>query len=205
MTRIAAGLGVVALALVALATPGCTLITKGTIAGTIYEAGTVPHTVLPGALVTATSDGSEVASMTTVADGKYKLSDLSPGTYAVTVELTGYASRTIEVKVDFGDNLAANIRRDIPLSKVRGTISGIVRGQVGPAQFPLSGATVNLTGAATATTQTTSDGEYAFPNLDDGAYQVTASLAGFQTSAPRNVTIIGGVSQTDIDFILPDE
>ena len=45
---------------------------------------------------------------------------------------------------------------------------------------PLAGATVNLTGAQTATTTTGADGKYSFPNLaPNGNYSVTPSAIGF--------------------------
>lgn len=190
------------LLVVGIAMTGCTAVTKGTISGLIYEAGSDPHLGVQGVLVTAREGGAEVASMTTLADGKYRLSDLSPGNYALTVEKTGYTTKEFTVQVDFGDNLAGSVKRDVPLAKVRGTISGQVKGLVGATQLDLNGATVTLAGPTTGVVQTADGGNYAFANVDDGNYQITVAMSGFQTSAPRDVVILNGVSANDIDFVL---
>ncbi len=201
--RRAAWLSLAALTVLGLLSLGCTAVTKGSISGLIYEAGSVPHVPVQGALVTASQNGGEVASMTTLTDGAYRLSDLSPGTYTVTIQKTGFTAKEISVRVDYGDNIAGSVKRDIPLSKVRGTVSGQVKGQItGGSTIELDGATVTLSGAASAVAQTDSNGEYAFADLDDGTYQVTVSMAGFQTSAPRQVIILNGASQTSVDFTL---
>jgi len=57
------------------------------------------------------------------------------------------------------------------------TISGQVTDGFGNS---ISGATVSLSGAQTATTTTNSSGNYSFPNLPGGNYQVGASLPGRQ-------------------------
>jgi hypothetical protein len=191
------------LAVLILAMAGCTTVTKGTISGVVYEAGSDPHALIQGAVVTATQNGTQVAAMTTLADGKYRLSDLAPGTYAVTVAKAGYEANTISsIRIDFGDNLAGSVKRDVPLTKIRGTISGNVKGQVGASQFDLNGATVMLTGPVTQNAQTATDGTYSFADLNDGTYQVAVTMTGFQPSAAREVTVVNGSEASGINFVL---
>ena len=62
---------------------------------------------LPGATVTATNTATNVASTTaTNGDGSYSILYLTPGTYAVTVELSGF-KRVVRdgVEVRIGDRL----------------------------------------------------------------------------------------------------
>jgi hypothetical protein len=84
--------------------------------------------VLPGATVTATSPALPGGPMTTTADqqGEYRFTDLPPGLYVVTVELSGFgAHKDAELRVTAG----GTIERDVTL--VVGTVTEaiIVRGE----------------------------------------------------------------------------
>ena len=49
-----------------------------------------------------------------------------------------------------------------------------------------SGATINLTGASTATTPANSSGAYTFSGLTNGSYTVTPSIAGYTFSPDKS-------------------
>ncbi len=63
------------------------------------------------------------------------------------------------------------------------SVGGTISGPGGP------GATVNLTGAATATTAADANGNYTFSNLANGSYTVTPAQAGV-TFAPASQTVV---------------
>src|SRR5512144_446744 len=71
----------------------------------------------------------------------------------------------------------------------RGTLLGIVADQSGAA---LPGATVIATETQTnvsVTTVTNATGNYTFPNIRDGIYNVKAELQGFKTVVRENVRV----------------
>jgi hypothetical protein len=71
----------------------------------------------------------------------------------------------------------------------RGTILGTA---TDPSGAVLAGATVTVKNEGTGlarTTETSSDGSYALPELPIGTYTVTVSLAGFQTFETKEVTV----------------
>jgi Carboxypeptidase regulatory-like domain len=78
---------------------------------------------------------------------------------------------------------------------------GAIAGHVTNAdtQAPVGGATVAIQGGPS--TSTDGSGAYSFANLDPGSYTVTASAAGYTTSAPANVTVTSG-NTTTRDFAL---
>ena len=74
----------------------------------------------------------------------------------------------------------------------RGGINGIVTDQSGAV---IPGATVQITNVATNVTLTTtssSAGEYAFPELNLGKYDIVVSATGFKTEKITGVTVSAG-------------
>src|SRR5687767_5600092 len=89
MRRLAGGIIVVALAFFA---PSLTAqILTGTIIGTVTDES---RAVLPGATATLTSPALPGGPATTVSDeqGRYRFSGLLPGTYALTITLSGFST-----------------------------------------------------------------------------------------------------------------
>ena len=72
------------------------------------------------------------------------------------------------------------------------TISGTITGG--------SGATINLTGAATASVTAGSSGNYSFTGLVNGAYTVTPSETGFSFSPTNQSVTVNGANVTGINF-----
>ncbi len=78
-----------------------------------------------------------------------------------------------------------------PTYSISGTVSGAVT----------SGVTMNLTGAATASTTTGTGGTYAFSGLGNGSYTVTPSLSGYTFSPTSTPVTISGANVTGINFV----
>jgi len=74
------------------------------------------------------------------------------------------------------------------------SLSGTVSGPGG------SGATLSLTGAATATTTADASGNYTFANLQNGTYTVTPSKSGFAFTPPNQLVTIGNANVTGLNF-----
>ena len=73
-------------------------------------------------------------------------------------------------------------------------------GQVTENSVGLSGITMTLSGAASATTTTASDGTYSFADLADGSYTVTPGMDGY-TFSPTSIDVtIAGADVTEADF-----
>src|SRR6266576_318230 len=140
---------------------------------------------------------SGAASATSTADnsGNYTFAGLTNGSYMVTPKHTGYAftpgnqSATVNGANVSGVNFTATSQT----FSISGTISPVAGG---------SGATVMLSGAASATTTADSLGAYTFNGLTSASYTITPSNAGYTfTPVSQNVTMstanVSGVNFTD--------
>jgi hypothetical protein len=74
------------------------------------------------------------------------------------------------------------------------SISGAVSGAV------VSGVTVNLSGASTASTATDVSGNYTFAGLSNGSYTVTPGTAGFTFTPPSQSATVNNASFPGINF-----
>jgi hypothetical protein len=63
-----------------------------------------------------------------------------------------------------------------------------------------SGASVALSGAATATVIADGSGNYAFSNLSNGSYAVTPTKAGFTFNPPRQTVNVNSANLTNVNF-----
>jgi hypothetical protein len=70
----------------------------------------------------------------------------------------------------------------------------------GGGSSPLVGVLMTLTGAASATTKTDSDGNYTFSDLANGSYKVTPSLTGYTFSPTSRNIAVNGADVTGQDF-----
>ena len=120
-----------------------------------------------GATVTASAGGVVVATATANASGAYNLAGLGDGTYTVTPSNAGYTFSPASQSVTVSNGTAtANFSS---LYSISGTISGTGG----------NGATVTLSGAASATVTADATGHYIFAGLANGAYTVTPTHTGF--------------------------
>jgi hypothetical protein len=142
-----------------------------------------------------TLSGSQSATTTADANGNYSFSVVAEGTYTVTPSRANYsfspASRTLS-------NIVANQSADFTGTTAGFRITGRVTTAGGAA---LSGVTVTLSGASSATTTTDAAGNYSFAGLlAGGAYTVTPALAHHGMS-PASRTIANLQSDQTADFV----
>jgi hypothetical protein len=104
--------GALLLAAVACAAPASAQTVTGSLVGSVTDRS---GAVIPGAAVLA-SDVERGTTRTTVtnAEGQYTIASLSPGTYRVTIELTGF--RTFardEVPIEINTTVRVDARLDV--------------------------------------------------------------------------------------------
>lgn len=155
----------------------------------IYDS-TTTHSI-GGVITGAAAAGSTIAlsgakTATTTSDsfGNYSFSGLTDGSYTVTPSRSGFVFNpgSLPVILNGAHNLSINFAAN---SVQTFTISGKISGTGG------NGATVSLTGAATATTTASASGVYSF-TVTNGSYTVTPSKTGFAFSpATQPVTVSG--------------
>ena len=130
-----------------------------------------------GTKTTTTSDGS----------GNYNFPQVVNGSYTVTPSLSGATFTPPSQSVTVNGTNISGVNFSVvvePTWSISGTITPLPAG---------SGVTVTLSGAATATAQTDSSGNYTFPNLLNGSYTITPSKAGVTfTPASLPITVSGG-------------
>jgi len=152
-----------------------TLITKGTVSGTITRASN--GTALAGATIQALLTGVVKGTATSAADGTYSILNLDPGTYDVRLSAADYAS-----EVRSGTVVSANVTTTVNVALFQpGSISGRVTQSDGVT--PITGAAITVYAGpvlkASATTNGT--GDYSLANLHPGAYTVQAAYVGYRT------------------------
>ncbi|MCX5257035.1 carboxypeptidase-like regulatory domain-containing protein [Streptomyces canus] len=153
--------------------------------------------VVGAVVVAADVRGDVLAAGLSDTDGTFGFAELVPGQLTLAVTADGY--RPIALPV--GIAAQGVTRTELELSP------GLhVRGLVQAAGRPLNDARVTLidtAGNVVATATTGEDGGYAFTDLDDGEYTVTA--AGYPPKATQ-VTVHGsGVERHDIELAHPGE
>jgi hypothetical protein len=143
--------------------------------------------------VTLTLSGANTGTTTTISDGSYSFTGLANGSYTITPSLAGgyvFTPASLDVTVS-GANVTGKNFTDTGAYGISGTISGLVR----------AGVTLTLTGAATGTATSISEGSYAFTGLANGSYTITPSLAGGYVFTPTSLAVtVSGASVTGKDF-----
>jgi galactose oxidase-like protein/carboxypeptidase family protein/glyoxal oxidase-like protein/Kelch motif protein len=157
--------------------------TAGAIAGKVTNAST-------GAGVSGATVSYSGSSTTTDTYGNYKLSNVAPGTYAVTAAKSGLGNSTQTVTVTSGTTTTANFKL-----AASGKIAGTVKNASG---VVISGATVTFKGGVIATTKsvtTSSTGTYLSGWIPVGSYTVTVSKSGFTTQS-KSASVTAGTTTT---------
>lgn len=174
---------------------GCTTaVTQGTIEGTVFDGAQAP---VESAWVTVAQDGTQHARVPTSGDGKYKVTNIPPGTYDVTAAPP--ASRSTELGSDGPYPVTVQgggtIVRNFFLPPAGGALTGIVRL---PSGTVAQAAVVHVTQGTNvvATASTNSAGEYSIADLEPGTYSVKATLVNFGDSVAHSVTITSGQTTT---------
>jgi len=160
----------------------------GGLAGTV-RAG--DGETLPGALVVATDQHGDVtASTTTGTDGGYRIGELLPGDYTLSVSAPGHRPAAVAATVS-----AESTRLDIELT-VAATLRGTVHTQDGRALDDARVTLIDAAGNVVGTRTTSVDGGYAFTDLASEQYTVIAS--GYPPVATQ-VTVDGS---QELDVLL---
>ncbi|MCD7444435.1 DHA2 family efflux MFS transporter permease subunit [Streptomyces lincolnensis] len=147
---------------------------------------------LPGALVVATDQNGDVtASTTTGTDGGYRIGDLLPGDYTLSVSAPGHRPTAVPATVS-----AETTRCDIHLT-VAATLRGTVHTPDGRALDDARVTLVDAAGNVVGTRTTSVDGSYAFTDLSSDQYTVIAS--GYPPVATQ-ITVNG--TQEGVDILL---
>lgn len=161
----------------------------GGLAGTVRDGDGEP---LPGALVVATDQRGDVtASSTAGTDGGYRLGDLPPGDYTLSVSAPGHRPVAVPATVS-----AETARLDIELTAAA-TLRGTVHTPDGRALDDARVTLIDAAGNVVGTRTTSVDGGYAFTDLASEQYTVIAS--GYPPVATQ-VTVNG--SQDGVDLRL---
>ncbi len=133
-------------------------------------------------------EGSQSATATTDSNGDYRLDDVrAEGEYSLTVQRDNY---DFEPQGQTINGLTANLTAYFLGTVHRYTISGDIN---------MSDADVTLSGAASASLRTGSDGTYSFTVDAEGDYTVTASKTHY-TFAPESYTFTNLVGHKTLNF-----
>lgn len=168
--------------------------TATAVAATYSISGTIAGTVTNGVTLTLAQNGTHTGS-TSSAGGAYSFTNIANGTYTVTPSLAGFTFSPASASVTISganQTVPAFTASAVPVTySISGTVTGAVT----------SGVTINLTGAATASTTTASNGTYSVTGLANGTYTVTPSATGYTFSpASASITISGGNITTGANF-----
>jgi len=148
--------------------------------------------------VTITLSGTEAASGTTGPGGYYEFLNLSTGTYTVEPGLSGWSFSPVNLSVSL---LTGNQAGQDFIGTYSGTtykISGTIKDSK---NMPVSGVTVNLSGALAPAAQTTdAQGNYEFSALPPGTYYVNPGKDSWEFS-PSTITVtVVSSNKTGQDF-----
>jgi hypothetical protein len=96
---------------------------RGSIGGRVVDAGGLP---LPGASVTITEQNTGFTrTVVTAETGAYSVLNLEPGTYSVTVEMTGFASiKQSDLRLTSGLNIPLDIKMQVAGLQEQVTVTG---------------------------------------------------------------------------------
>ncbi|MEY2571017.1 MAG: hypothetical protein QOE63_1367 [Acidimicrobiaceae bacterium] len=183
----------------------------GSISGTV----TAPDGTPVGGATVSVTRGTDIVASTTSASigsvGFYVVSGLpTPGTYAVTFSVPGFATQTKAVNLAAGGDApdgGVQLARDT-VGTVGGQVSRNANGSktCGPVTCPLGGVTVTITDgthsfATVSTTQPADQaGRYSIAGLAPGTYAVTFTREGYQSES-TSVTI-GATGGYNVDAVL---
>lgn len=157
------------------------------IAGSVTSSGAA----LAGATITLTGG----ASTTSDANGNYSFTGIANGSYAVTAAKTGYTfSPSGSTALVNGANVTGMNFTATALGTSH-AISGTVSGDT------LSGVTITVTGAATASATTDGSGNYSVTGLYDGSYTVTPSKTGYTFNPASSAVTVSGANIAGKNFV----
>lgn len=134
-------------------------------------------------------------TVVTDSNGRYSFSGIPGGNYTVTPFLSGYDFTPPAAPVSISGSDASGIDfTSAPTPEPTYSISGRVSGDT------VQDVTIQMTGAATASTVTDADGNYIFSGLYNGRYTITPSKNGFAFSPTSTAVNLNGANQTGKNF-----
>lgn len=146
----------------------------GAISGLVLDS--VSHAPISGAQIQIT--GGTSSNATSGGNGSFQVSNLVPGTYAVSVAASGYGNFSLQsIQVIAGSMTTLGV---IGLSAAPGSAS-LTGKLTTPSGAPIVGAQITLSGADSLTAVSAADGSYAFSGLIPGAVTISVVAAGFDT------------------------
>ncbi|MFD8688532.1 S8 family serine peptidase [Streptomyces sp. NPDC059651] len=165
--------------------------TAATVSGKVTDKAT--GAALNNITFTATDTAGEIRTVTTAADGTYRM-PMTAGTYDFTLSGYGYAAKTVSaVTLTAGQALTQDATLDaVANHKVSGTVLDVTG-------KPLAKATVELTGTPVASVTSATDGTFTLPAVAEGSYTLTVKPAspvlcnGIHTAALK---VDGAVTRT---------
>lgn len=144
-------------------------LTGGGIAGNVTDnAGRL----IPGATITLTESGTEVASASSGQNGSFRISSIPTGDYVLTVSKSGYTQNSTNLHITAGHTTY------IDPVLIGGTVSGMVVDDAGRA---VADATIELIGTD-YNTKSNRSGGYSIEGIAEGDYYLKASHEGYITS-----------------------
>jgi cytoskeletal protein RodZ len=149
------------------------------------------------AVVVALS-GASSATTITDASGNYAFTGLYNGSYTVTPRNPGFTFDPVSSQQTVS---SANIPGVNFIATPAPVATYSISGQVTSNGSGLSGATVQLSGASSATAITGASGNYAFTGLANGSYTVTPSRAGFTFNPASSQPTVSGANTPGVNFI----
>lgn len=154
--------------------------------------GDVSGAIIAGVTVRL-SNASLDTTVTTDASGHFAFDGVTPGSYTLTPShVGGYTFAPTTLSVEVNKDVTVQSFTSAGAHGISGTVSGLA----------VAGVTVQLSGAASATTATDAAGHYGFAGLANGAYAVTPSLAGGYLISPASrQVILTGASASGQDFV----
>lgn len=149
-----------------------------------------------GASSTITLSGSANATITADSGGNYTFTGLAPGNYTITPSKSGYSfTPASQNAIITSANLSGVNFIAASTSPTRFSLSGTITPAAGGA-----GATVALSGAASASTTADSGGNFSFSGLLTGNYTVTPTKSGYTFNPSTQNASITTANLTGISF-----
>ncbi len=148
-----------------------------------------------GSGATVALSGTTSATVSAGASGNYSFSGLGNGSYTVTPSKTGFSFSPPSSSVHVSGANATGINFTASSTTQTWSVSGVITPTAAG-----SGATVALTGTATANTTADSSGNFTFAGLSNGSYTVKPSKTGFAFSPVSLPVSVNGANVSGINF-----
>ncbi|MBB5330926.1 galactose oxidase-like domain-containing protein [Tunturiibacter gelidoferens] len=164
----------------------------------IVSAWSISGSIIPaasGSGSTVTLSGAASGASVADANGNYTFAGVGNGLYTITPAKTGYTFNPVNQAVTVNGANQAGINFAAHGTGPTWSISG----SISPASGG-SGATVALTGAASANSIADTNGNYMFSGLANGSYSVTPTKSGYTFNPLNQAVAIASSDITGINF-----